>query len=98
MTAFTRYYLELFIYNLSFSIVFALLKGAMSGLVPGVTWGVVCFALFGVFISERVFTYFKKKEYYFYHNMGYTRKTLLLKTWGVNMLIALPVILILFFT
>ena len=95
MTAFTRYYLELFLYNLSFSIVCAILVGSMSGWAAGVAWGVLCFALFGAFISEQVFSYFKKKEYYFYHNMGYTRKALLLKTWGMNMLLSMPVIFIL---
>jgi hypothetical protein len=48
------------------------------------------FGIFGTFIGLIGFNQFHKNEYYTYHNLGYTKKRLLISTWIFNLLVCLP--------
>jgi len=42
------------------------------------------FSIIGTGFGELAFSYFQKQQYYMYHNLGFTKKALILKTWGIN--------------
>ncbi|MEL7122673.1 MAG: hypothetical protein AAFO07_24715 [Bacteroidota bacterium] len=84
MNAKWKYYLDSTIFNLLFSILVALFFGFF--------WGIILFASFGLIIGTICFAYFKKKEYYFYYNLGHTKKELILNNFKINMLIAIPLL------
>ena len=50
--------------------------------------------LFGTLLGFLVYEYFKKREYYFYFNYGYTKKMLIARVWGINLLLMIIVGLI----
>lgn len=86
LRAFWKYYLDLNLYNLVFSLFFLMTSG------PG--WALFVFCSFGIFASLLGFRYFKRNEYYMYYNLGITRTKLILKVWLLNIVIAAPVYLI----
>lgn len=76
-----KYATDINIFNLIFS--------AIIGVISGFPWFLVSFCSIGIFMGLLGFQYFKKNEYYMYYNLGFTRATLLLYTFGINILIAL---------
>ncbi|MGN6494534.1 MAG: hypothetical protein ACTHLE_21260 [Agriterribacter sp.] len=49
---------------------------------------VVSFATLGLLASYLSFNYFRKIEYYFYANVGYSKRQLIAKTWAGNILLS----------
>ena len=84
MNAIWKYYTDVTIFNLGFS--------AIVGLFFGFIWGLAMIPSFGGFIGLICFSYFKEKEYYFYHNLGYSKNYLMLSIWVANLLISLPLL------
>ena len=83
---FLKYYLDVTVYNLLLSFVV--------GLYGGVFYSLITFGVFGTLLGFLVYEYFKKREYYFYFNYGYTKKMLIARVWGINLLLMIIVGLI----
>ena len=81
-----KYFLDLNLYNLLFSLVISTVVGFL--------WGLLFFSSFGILIGFLGFHFFKKNEYFTYYNLGFTKKALLLKVWFLNLLISLFLFLI----
>ncbi len=45
------------------------------------------FGVFGTGLGVLAYNYFQKQQYYLYHNLGFTKRGLILKTWLVNLCI-----------
>lgn len=52
------------------------------------------FGVFGTGLGVLSYNYFQKQQYYMYHNLGFTKRELILKTWLVNLGIAAILVLI----
>lgn len=81
-----KYFLDINMFNLPFSMVFSL--------VFGVLWGVVVFSSFGVLIAYLGYYTFKNNEYYVYYNLGFTKTNLIKKVWFLNFIISSFIFLI----
>src|SRR5687768_6238357 len=81
MKAFLNYYRTLTIFNLCFSLLVSL--GSYSPL-----WFPVTFCTAGFIFSLFAFGYYYKPQYYFYHNLGYTKKKLAIMTFVANISIS----------
>ena len=73
-------------FNIVFSLIIALSSGFM--------WGVVNFSSFGILIGYWGYHLFKEQEYYLYHNLGLSKRKLVIRVWITNILIAIPVLLL----
>ena len=78
--AILKYFYDINIFNLTFSLIFGLLSGYI--------WSLIIFSSIGILIGFLGFQTFKKNEYYTYHNLGYTKSNLLMKVWLLNVLIS----------
>jgi hypothetical protein len=59
------------------------------GIISESTKGVaICLGTFGTLISFIIYSNFKKEQYYFYLNQGYTKTELMFKVFTINFLIA----------
>lgn len=87
--AFLKFYRDFNLYNVVFSVI--------SGVYFGIFSGLMIFCSFGMFIGYLGFNFFRKNEYYLYHNLGFSKKYLLKKVFLLNLLLVLPFMLILFF-
>lgn len=81
-----KYYFDLSIFNLGLSVLMSLYLGWM--------YGVVIFCTFGLPIAMLCYHYFRRREYYMYYNLGYTRWRLNLICLLINILVSIPVFLI----
>lgn len=87
--AFWKYYRD---FNWS-NLIFSLISGAYFGPISGL----IIFCSFGTIIGMIGFRYFKGDEYFIYYNLGYSKRALVSRVWGYNLLFALPLLLISFF-
>lgn len=53
---------------------------------------VLVFGVFGTGLGVLAFNYFQKAQYYMYHNLGFTKTDLIMRTWFVNLIIAIILI------
>jgi len=81
-----KYFLDINMFNLPFSLII--------GLISGVLWGVVIFSSFGILIGYLGYQIFKENEYYVYYNLGFTKTNLLKKVWLLNLTISALLFLI----
>ncbi|MGB7842116.1 MAG: hypothetical protein WBL21_04955 [Salinimicrobium sp.] len=84
--AFLKYYRDFNLFNVVFSVIGGIYFGAFSG--------VLIFCSFGLLIGYLGFNYFRKNEYYLYHNLGFSKRYLLKKVFLYNLLVSLPLLLI----
>lgn len=84
--AFLKYFLDINILNLPFSLILAFVLGTL--------WGVLFFSTFGVFIGYVAFSALKENEYFTYYNLGYTKAHLLKKVLILNGSISIFLLLI----
>jgi hypothetical protein len=84
--AISKYFLDINMFNVPFSLIFALTSGIL--------YSLVIFSSFGILIGYLGFQTFKKNEYYAYYNLGFTKTTLLKKIWLLNMAISFLLFLI----
>lgn len=78
--AISKYFLDINMFNVPFSLVFAFTSGIL--------WSIVVFSSFGIFIGYLGYQTFKKNEYYAYYNLGYTKANLLIIVWLINVFIS----------
>ena len=71
-----KYYLDITIFNLPFSLFFLVVSGLL--------WGLVMFSSFGILIGYIGFQAFKSEEYLGYYNLGFTKFNLLKRVWLIN--------------
>ncbi len=84
--ALLKYYTDVSLYNLGASVIVSLYTSIL--------WGLFTFCTLGVGIGWLCFQYFKKNEYYFYYNLGWTKWRLISFVVVINMVIAIPILLI----
>ena len=85
---FWHYYRTITVVNVIFSVVMALFT-------QNIFWLPILFTTIGIGVGVLFFNYYFSNQYYFYHNMGYTRKKLVLNTLFVNLPMAAVVLTIL---
>lgn len=85
---FWQYYRSITAVNILFSAVMALIT-------QNVFWMPILFTTIGIGAGILFFNYYFSNQYYFYHNMGYTRKKLAMNTFFVNLPIAAVVLALL---
>jgi len=61
----------------------------------GIAWGFVLFATLGLFFGFLGFLFFYNDQYYFYYNLGLTKKRLILGSIVINILVGVPIFSIL---
>lgn len=81
-----KYFKDVNMFNVPFSLVIGLTLGAF--------WGILTFCSFGILIGYLGFDFFKENEYYFYFNLGFTKSYLLKKVWLLNVSISFVLFLI----
>ncbi len=81
-----KYFLDINMFNIPFSLVI--------GLTLGVFWSIITFSTFGILIGYLGFYFFKENEYYSYYNLGFTKSILIKKIWLLNISISFVVFLI----
>jgi len=81
-----KYFLDINMFNVPFSLIF--------GLTSGIFWSVVIFSSFGILIGNLGYQTFKKNEYYTYYNLGFTKTNLIKKVWFLNLTISSSIFLI----
>jgi hypothetical protein len=84
--ALLKYYYDVTRYNLAFSVLIGVLRG--------VTPAIISLGTFGMFIGVICFGYLQNNQYYFYHNLGFTKLRLILTVWGINLILAVLILLI----
>ena len=75
-----KYYYDLTLYNIGFSILIWLLIG--------VNAGIVSFGTFGMLGGLMLYRHFQNNQYYFYYNLGINKKSLITTTWIINLAIS----------
>ena len=86
MRAFWNYYFTINVVNVLASIIIAIMNGPV--------WLPLSLCSFGPGIGLLAYYIFYKDQYYFYYNLGYTKKRLALMVFACNAIIALPLLLI----
>jgi len=86
MRAFVNYYITVNVVNLIASIIVAIMGGWH--------WLPLSLCTFGLGMGLLTYNIFYKSQYYFYYNLGYTKKRLAAMVFGCNALLSLPFLLI----
>ena len=86
--AFLKFYVDSTRYNLAFSILCFLIIGPNAGIISLPTYGLA--------IGLLCYRQFQGHQYYFYYNLGMTKQRLISKSFIINLIIALPLLLILY--
>ena len=82
--AYWNFYKELLTFIAAFAVLSILLFGML--------WGYLLFITVGLAIGFLGFEVFYKEQYYFYFNLGLTRKKLLIVSFCVNAILGLPIL------
>ena len=77
-----KYFIDVNLFNFIYSILVGILF-----LTP--KYIPICFGTLGTIIGYWSYNYFLKNEYFFYFNLGYSKKKLLLTVWCMNVLISI---------
>jgi len=89
------YYRDVTLYSLGITLFTSLASlGAFSSFGSALINAFVIFGVFGTGLGVLAFHYFQKAQYYMYHNLGFTKSELILKTWGVNFCISIGLIIL----
>lgn len=88
MRVFIKYFLDINLFNVIYSILVGILF-----LTP--KYIPICFGSFGTVVGYLSYNYFFKNEYYFYFNLGLTKKKLILLVWCLNLVISTIIFIIL---
>jgi hypothetical protein len=83
-----KYFLDINLFNLIYSILVGILF-----LTP--KYIPICFGTLGTIIGYWSYNYFFKNEYFFYFNLGYSKKKLILIVWSINLAISILTFIIL---
>lgn len=85
---FFKYYYDLTRYNLLFCIVVMLLTQRL-------TAAIVSFGTIGMLVALLVYRYYQNIEYYFYLNAGLTKKGIIARSFLINVLVSLLLLIFL---
>jgi hypothetical protein len=89
------YYRDVTLYALGITLFTSMASiGAFQSLGRAFINGFLIFGIFGTGLGVLAFNYFQKAQYYMYHNLGFTKSELILKTWGVNFCISIVLIIL----
>ena len=89
MRAFWNYFFKVNLFNIGISLLFSL--------VNGVVWFPVMVCTFGLAGGIFAFNYFYKYQYYFYHNLGFTKVKLGIMVFSLNCVISVPLLILVSF-
>ena len=87
MRAFWVYYKTVNLFNFIASVLLAFISG--------IIWFPVLFCTAGLVIGFFAYNFYFKDQYYFYHNLGYTKKKLAVMMLVINTAIAIPLLVLL---
>lgn len=83
-----KYYKDVTLYAVAICSFIAIASAQTYTSIPGALINLfLIFGVFGTGLGVLAYNYFQKQQYYFYHNLGFTKRTLILKTWLVNICI-----------
>ncbi|RMB57977.1 hypothetical protein EAX61_10135 [Dokdonia sinensis] len=89
------YYRDVTLYTLAICFFLGIASsGAFDSFAGGLLNMCVIFGVFGTGLGVLAFSYFQKQQYYMYHNLGFTKKDLILRTWGINLGIGILIALL----
>lgn len=86
MMVFWVYYKTVNLFNLIACILLAFISGLI--------WFPVLFCTVGLAIGFFAYNFYFKDQYYFYHNLGYTKKKLMVMMLVINAVIAIPLLVL----
>lgn len=86
MRAFFNYFLTVNLFNIGATLLFCLIVSPY--------WIPVLFCTFGLAAGLYLYQYYFKNQYYFYHNLGFTKKKLVVMTLSINAIIAIIALII----
>ena len=90
-----KYYKDVTLYALAICIMIAIASAAAyETIAQSLLNSFLIFGVFGTGLGVLAFNYFQKPQYYLYHNLGFTKRQLILKTYLVNLGITAVLILI----
>lgn len=90
-----RYYRDITAYNLGLSALIFVYQLINAGAIKdALIYSSLVFAVFGTGLGILAFNYFQKQQYYLYHNLGFSKTYLVLKSWSVNFGIGIVVLLL----
>ena len=81
-----NYFLDVNSMNLIFSLIIAYFFNRY--------WGVFMFCTFGILVGRFAFQYFKNNEYNLYFNLGFNKMKLLKIVGVLNLIVAIPLLMI----
>ena len=76
-----KYFLSINVFNITYSTLLGILFSPIS--IP------LCFGTFGTFVGYLSFNYYFKNQYYFYYNLGLTKKRLITQVWIINIFLSI---------
>lgn len=82
MNVFLNYFVTVNLFNLLYSLIIGFLFSS-STYIP------ICFATMGTIIGYWSFNYHFSFQYYFYYNIGYSKRHLIINVWKFNIIIAI---------
>lgn len=85
---FFKYYSDITKYNICVSILVLILT-------QNVYFTVISFGTFGMAISVFIYKYYQNIEYYFYLNKGLSKKKIITRTFEINFIISIILLIIL---
>lgn len=89
-----KYYKDVTLYALVICVFIVLASAATYKSIAGALLNLfLIFGVFGTGLGILAFNYFHKQEYYLYHNLGFTKRVLILKTYLVNLCITVVLLL-----
>jgi len=88
--AYIQFYKDIIPFVLVFTVVSKILFGSLSA--------IIIFLTLGIGIGFLAFSLIKKKEFYFYYNLGITKWKLFKSVFLINLIVGTPLLIIFFLT
>ena len=89
-----RAYIQFYKNIIPFVLAFTLLSKILFGSFPAI----IIFLTLGIGIGFLAFSLIKKKEFYFYYNLGITKWNLFKSVFLINLIVGTPLLIVLFLT
>lgn len=89
MSPVLKYYRDLTIFNMAFSIIICF--------ITGIVFSFITFATVGVWVGFKAYNYIYSDQYYIYYNLGYSKLHLIAKVFLLNTFVSLLLLLFYYF-
>ena len=90
-----NFYRDVTLYAAAVCVLFGLATvPARDSIINGVLVTIVVFGVFGTGLGILAFGYFQKQQYYMYHNLGFTKRHLITRTYLINGFLAIVLLII----